>query len=32
VYESGKRFNKEWLIELEWLAKQYSACAVYNFC
>jgi len=22
----------EWLIELEWLAKKYSACAVYLFC
>jgi len=22
----------EWLIELEWLAKQYSAGAAYTFC
>jgi len=23
-YKCGRRFGKEWLIELEWLAKKYS--------
>jgi len=25
-----RRFSKEWLIELEWLAKKYSAGVVYK--
>jgi len=29
AYESGRRFDKECLIELEWLAKKYSAGFVY---
>ena len=31
-YESGRIFSKEELIELAWLAKQYSVGAVYPLC
>jgi len=32
AHESGRRFSKEWLIELDWLAKKYSAGVVYPSC
>jgi len=32
AYQSGRRFSKEWLIEPERLAKNYSAGVVHTFC